>query len=284
MKVVENLVGPASEYFIYTPTQEAAASFLYPICIGHFFYLPHYSLCRSSYDSLLIMHVRRGSCTIKSNGGMVKMSQGNTVLINCYEKHGYESEEGWEADWVHIDGPCALKYYEHICRTANTTIPVLPHAPAGLDRLIASFSHGAIPPEPAMSMLLTRMLSEYLSFSIPEGTALKDSADASRDAVSAATGYISSHFAEELSVDRLASLVHLSSFYFIRLFKERTGCTPHEYLANTRISHAKYLLKNTSLTIKEICFASGFASESRFCTCFKASVGVRPSEYRGTPD
>ena len=97
MRTSEELVKYTSEYFIYTPTQEAVSSFVYPVCIGHFVYCAGYALNRNSYDSILIMYVRSGSCTVHSSGSDVKVTSGQAVLINCYEPHGYESNEGWEA-------------------------------------------------------------------------------------------------------------------------------------------------------------------------------------------
>lgn len=283
MKTSEELVKSTSEYFIYTPTQEALSSFIYPVCIGHFVYCAGYALNRNSYDSILIMYVRSGNCTVHVSGSDVNVASGQTVLINCYEPHGYESSEGWEADWIHVDGAAAVKYYEYLSRIYDSAAPVFCGEPTRLAALIAAFSCGKIPAEASMSMMITGMLSDFsrgadVKNADNKKTALSPVND--KDSISAVTSYINSHFAEELSVDDLASLASLSRFYFIRLFKKRTGCTPHEYLINTRLNHAKYLLKNTNLTIKEICFASGFADESRFCTCFRDCEGVRPSEYR----
>ena len=78
----------------------------------------------------------------------------------------------------------------------------------------------------------------------------------------------------------LAEQVGLSPFHFIRTFKKETGFTPHEYLVRTRIDMAKYLLKNTGMPVKDICFATGFSSESVFCSAFKKSVGMSPKAYK----
>lgn len=285
MKTTETLIKPVSEYFIYTPTQEAFFSYLYPVCIGHFVYCPGYVLNRNSYDSILIMHVTSGKCTVHARGIDTQVSAGSTVLINCYEPHGYESNCGWEADWIHIDGTAALNYYDYLSKKYDSCTPVLNKAPSGLASLIADFSNGTIPAEAIMSMILTGMLADFAAAEDStdrqnEENAMADQAGCDNDVIALVTGYINSHFTEELSTYELASYAGLSRYYFIRLFKKRTGCTPHEYLINTRLNHAKYLLKNTGLTIKEICFASGFADESRFCTCFRNCIGVRPSEYR----
>ena len=62
--------------------------------------------------------------------------------------------------------------------------------------------------------------------------------------------------------------------------KKQTGFTPYEYLVNTRMNNARYLLKNSALPVKEVCFSTGFSSESSFCSAFKRIEGVGPTQYR----
>ncbi len=95
-----------------------------------------------------------------------------------------------------------------------------------------------------------------------------------------AVTYINEHFSEEISISRLADMYGLSVYYFIRVFKRETGYTPHDYIISRRMASARYLLKYTRLTIKEICFNTGFSSESVFCSAFKKHHGVSPQGYR----
>lgn len=83
-----------------------------------------------------------------------------------------------------------------------------------------------------------------------------------------------------MTVEELADVAGLSLYHFIRSFKQETGFTPHDYLIDTRLNTAKYLLKNTSLPIKDICFHCSFSSESVFCNAFKRELGLTPTKYR----
>ena len=56
--------------------------------------------------------------------------------------------------------------------------------------------------------------------------------------------------------------------------------TPHRYLIATRLNSAKFLLRTNGMSIKEIAYASGFNSESSFCSTFRKWEKVTPSEYR----
>lgn len=64
-----------SDYYIYTPSSQATAMFLYPISTGYFRYLPGYCLRRSSYDSFLIMYMRKGSCEIEDGHTMLRLTR-----------------------------------------------------------------------------------------------------------------------------------------------------------------------------------------------------------------
>lgn len=85
-----------------------------------------------------------------------------------------------------------------------------------------------------------------------------------------------------LSLEMLASKAGLSPYYFLRLFASETGFTPHQYLINTRINAAKFLLRSPDIPVKDISVRTGFTSESTFCTCFKKNEGMTPGQYRSS--
>ena len=145
-----------------------------------------------------------------------------------------------------------------------------------LQAMLQIFQEGAIVREPLMSKYLTDILTDFL-LCAPSAENARNYAGIAEETIS----YISEHFQEDITVDHLAARAGLSQYHFIRTFKKETGFTPHEYLINTRIATARYLLKNSRLPVKEICFAAGFSSESVFCSAFKKHQGMTPVQYRG---
>lgn len=91
--------------------------------------------------------------------------------------------------------------------------------------------------------------------------------------------YIDTNYAEQLTLDGVASLIGFSKYHFIRLFKEYTGTTFYEYLTAKRIQHAKELLF-TNMEITEIAFSCGFNNQTSFCRTFKKECKMPPTEYR----
>ena len=78
----------------------------------------------------------------------------------------------------------------------------------------------------------------------------------------------------------MSQFVNVSPYYFSKLFKEETGENFIEYLTGLRIAHAKELLKNPALSIKEICVMSGYSDPNYFSRIFKKQENMSPSEYR----
>ena len=78
----------------------------------------------------------------------------------------------------------------------------------------------------------------------------------------------------------LADSFYLDEAYFSRLFKEKTGLSPKQYLLNVRLKRAKELLSETVYPIKEISTATGFSDPLYFSKLFLKKEGISPSLYR----
>lgn len=85
---------------------------------------------------------------------------------------------------------------------------------------------------------------------------------------------------ESLSLEEMARMLNVSTFYFCKMFKKATGLTFTDYLSRTRIEKAKAILLNPNARISEAAYDSGFASITHFNRVFKRVVGKSPSQYR----
>ncbi len=83
-----------------------------------------------------------------------------------------------------------------------------------------------------------------------------------------------------ITIDDLSREVALSPYYLIRTFRRVYRQTPHQYLVGRRIARAKELLRNSDLSITEICAEVGFESLGSFSTLFRKSTGISPRAYR----
>ncbi|WP_158560790.1 response regulator [Paenibacillus contaminans] len=92
--------------------------------------------------------------------------------------------------------------------------------------------------------------------------------------------YIGKHIAEDLSLARLAEIVHLSPVYLSRLYIQTAGVGISDYVNMCRMDKAKELLKNTHFKIYEIAEKVGYDSALSFIRFFKKQMNMTPQEYR----
>lgn len=92
--------------------------------------------------------------------------------------------------------------------------------------------------------------------------------------------YIQEHYTQDLSLEDVSKAVNISSYYFSKLFKDKTGVTFVEYLTKLRMEKAECMLQDPANSVRDICYAVGYQDPNYFSRIFKRYVGVTPSEYR----
>ncbi len=105
-----------------------------------------------------------------------------------------------------------------------------------------------------------------------------DGPDARADVERART-FMDASYAERVTNDQLTALSGMSQFHFIRMFRRTVGLTPHEYLLNVRVEHARQMLA-TGMPIAHAARCSGFYDQSHLNRHFKRITGVTPGQYR----
>jgi len=89
--------------------------------------------------------------------------------------------------------------------------------------------------------------------------------------------YISIHYAEKLTVEKLASRIHLDPDYFGQIFKKRTGKTIHQYITQIRVQNAELLLQSGRYKVHEAAERCGFSDIFHFYKKFRSLRGFAPS-------
>ncbi len=84
----------------------------------------------------------------------------------------------------------------------------------------------------------------------------------------------------DLSVEDIASDMHLSRVQLYRKVKALTGSTPVELLRRARLTRGRRLLETTSKNISEVAYEVGFSAPSYFTKCYKDEFGTLPGEDR----
>ena len=114
----------------------------------------------------------------------------------------------------------------------------------------------------------------------PEVHSRPDTVASYRTAVERVVLAMRENLDQELTLDEMAALAHLSPFHFLRVFRRLTGVPPGQFLAALRLEEAKRRLLLTDDSVTDICFAVGYSSLGTFTSRFTQLVGLPPTQLR----
>ena len=276
MKSTEKYVSNDSEYYFHNASALAQTLYFYPVAAGKFTYLPGYELSRERYDSFLLIILESGKLDVNIPGKELTVYPGQILLINCYEPHSYKAHEKTTISWIHFDGKMCTDFYNAVQSSKGNVL-----TPQNLQSIKSNFSRilSAMKDtrhecsEGEYSIMIHTLLNQLIS---SENTEIIGNNENFQRVLS----YINEHFTENISLDDLAGVAGLTTYYFLRTFKKKTGVTPHRFIIDTRLSSAKYYLSSTDMSIIEIAEKVGFNDESSFCQSFKKKNGTTPLKYR----
>lgn len=84
----------------------------------------------------------------------------------------------------------------------------------------------------------------------------------------------------ECAAGMLAAELGCNRDYLNRIFRRAFGLTVSGAVNRARMEHCRNLLLNTTMSVKEICFSSGYNDESYFRRRFLLRFGTTPHSYR----
>lgn len=135
--------------------------------------------------------------------------------------------------------------------------------------------------QPASSLERQTLLLDFLASLISrfaEQRSLPRASGMERHAVTRACEYLAEHYAENVSLEKLASMAHLSPFHFNRVFSEKLGLPPHEFQTQLRVLRAQKLLRQ-GYSISSVAAQTGFADQSHFTRQFKRLTVITPGQF-----
>lgn len=92
--------------------------------------------------------------------------------------------------------------------------------------------------------------------------------------------YLQQNYDKSIPNSQISNAFGYHSYYLNRVFKKHTGTTIHQALMQEKITVAKALLRDTSLSVNAVAAEVGFSDRTQFCTAFRKHSGYTPTEYR----
>ncbi len=104
--------------------------------------------------------------------------------------------------------------------------------------------------------------------------------DAEGRSLEALLEWLTANLSQELSLQTIARRAAMSTRTLSRRFREQTGTSPTQWVAQARVRQAQHLLETTTLAVDQVATAVGFGSTPTFRERFSQTVGVGPRAYR----
>ena len=226
---------------------------------------------KSGRSDWLLMYVVSGVKHIEFKGKHYDLNAGDFILIPPRTPQCYWHDGDCISYYIHFSGYFA----EMLLKQLNIQPQVYFSAP--FKRIADSFERLIdecyIPNSPIVPTLfvsiLTQLFEKYYSNSVSNSARIKK-----------AINYIAENYNKPLDTSYCAELCRMSQSYFLHIFKSVMGMSPHAYQTQKRISHAKFLLKYSSLSIEKISNEIGITNQFYFSKVFKRKIGCSPYDFR----
>jgi AraC-like DNA-binding protein len=106
-----------------------------------------------------------------------------------------------------------------------------------------------------------------------------DFSESENDRINAIYDHSFRNFSKKIYLEEIAAIAGLVPNSFCRYFKSRTGKTYTQFLTEIRIGHACKLLIDNRISIKQLCYESGFSNFTCFHKNFRMITGKTPQHY-----
>lgn len=227
---------------------------------------PNHSFGPAIRPYYLIHFIVKGCGSIERNGTITKLKEGQCFIIKPGEVTTYTADklDPWEYSWISFSGSFADELMKDY-----------------LDNLTPNCKKsGYLSLKNALSMENADNISVLTTLFNALNSIEKSEAEYNTDFIDLALNYIENNYFKDFNATDLADTFGLSRSHFTTVFTKKVGDSPYNYLLKTRLSKAKDLLKNSTLSVTEIAYSVGFSSLERFSDMFKRETSLSPLQFR----
>ena len=262
------------------PSVAAKSTFFYVQETGYFKCNSKYFTERENQNSFFISYTLAGQGQLEYQGEIFPVRPGQAFFIDCMTRHRYKTAAGqsWNTCWVHFNGANARSYYALFKKNCPTIVDIKDDDAfqKTIFDIIEKQTRFTAETELMCSSLIMSLLTDLLRSASSQLIPITTMPDYLQRVVA----YMDKHFADDVSLDDLASMFSISKYHLARRFKQYVGISVHEYQIRLRIDLAKALLTGSAKPIGDIARTVGIDHVSHFISLFKTRVNDTPLSYR----
>lgn len=215
-----------------------------------------------------------GNCVIEVEGVKHRGKRGTLFFIPANTRHSYyqEDENYVTKHWIHFTFEANSKDpFKELRLPVSVSVDQLKPMEKAFK---TAYSKANTMHELLMQQAkIMEIISEFLRLAGYDESY-------SADPLQAVMEYIRTNVEENITVEKLAEIMHLHPNYFIRMFKQLTGMPPMKYITLSKMERAKSLLEHTDMPVSDISITLGYKDPAHFTKVFKASCGYSPRRFR----
>jgi AraC-like DNA-binding protein len=236
---------------------------------------------RTAETHCLFKYTLRGEGIFLDADGEHRVPEGHGFLCTINDvRTAYYYPPGatapWTFVWVVFDGDAARRMTREIVRRYGA-IYTLPRACAEVQRLLEFRKAGRVRRTIAPAWGARVVTDLLLALA---GTREEAQAEPEDVLVRRARQVVAERVEAPLTVTEVAGRLNVSREHLTRRFAEQTGLTPHDYILRQKLLLACQLLKETTLSNKQVAQRLGFGEPSHFTRTFRRVLQMPPSRFR----
>ncbi|MCQ6558834.1 AraC family transcriptional regulator [Paenibacillus mendelii] len=257
---------------------------LYVLFSGESQTRPRHRIGPKVVDFYLMHHVLSGRGVFTVADNQYELHEGQTFLIRPEQLISYAAHETdpWQYRWIAFEGRQAAELARPFLDRDQPVVDTGSNPRIGVlyRNIERSFRLGGEAAHLRSVGYLHLLFAEFSSvLQEPSAGTVRPGGD--EELFQQVIRYLSTQYAEPVSIERMADMLGYNRAYLSRLFKRRTGMTPITFLLKLRVDKARLLLRERQeLTVEQIAASAGFQDPLYFSKQFKRFYGQSPSAYR----
>lgn len=232
------------------------------------------------HSSFTVTIVKNGKGTLETLGKKYSLSANDAFLTlpNELSVQTADNNEPWELCFFSFSGSLSEELLEKTVFKNGTVVVNMKSGKLAEEIINATI---LLNTKNHSDFSLLEYFFKFLShLDVQKAFPIEETDNSQHKYVSEIKKYIQAHYLEPIKISEIAEKLSINRSHLYRIFKAEEGMGVEDYIINIRMSHAKILLMDTSLTVSAVSTLVGYKNYATFFKRFKLATGITPLEFR----